>query len=120
MASLAAVYRLALRATQGLLGSVMQLLKVKLAVPAYTTLCWWCRALAVNVPRHAKGKSLHVVVKSTGFKVYEGGEWKVRSHSWSRRRPWRRLHIGVDEVRGEIVATAARSNDLTNGQLFYC
>src|ERR687890_1459222 len=75
-----AVYRLTLRATQGLLASVLQLLKVGLSVPAYTTLCRRRRQLAVRLLRRAQGEPLHVVVDATGIKVYGEGEWKVRSH----------------------------------------
>jgi hypothetical protein len=39
MARLSAVYRLALRVTEGLLASVLKLLNVQLPVPDYTTLC---------------------------------------------------------------------------------
>src|SRR5919106_3968611 len=53
MAWLSAVYRLALRATQGLLSSVLKLLKVALPVAAYTTLCRRRRKLAASLPRRA-------------------------------------------------------------------
>src|SRR5882762_10278513 len=50
---------------------------------------------------------LHLVIDSSGFKVYGEGEWKVRQHGWSKRRTWRKLHLGVDEATGEIVAAVA-------------
>src|SRR5688572_23170035 len=50
MATLQVVYRLPLRATQGLLHSVTQLLGIDLAVPDYTTLCRRRRSLAVSLP----------------------------------------------------------------------
>jgi transposase len=50
---------------------------------------------------------LHLVVDSSGFKIYGEGEWKVRLHGWSKRRTWRKLHLGVDEATGEIVAAVA-------------
>ena len=117
MAVLAVVYRLTLRATQGLIASVLQLRKVALPVPAYTTLCRRRRQLAVSLPRRAQGEPLHVVVDATGIKVYGEGEWKVRCHGWSKRRTWRKLHVGVDEANGEIVAAAVTTNDLGDGQL---
>lgn len=117
MAWLSAVYRLALRTTQGLLSSVLKSLKVALPVPDYTTLCRRRRSLAVSLPRRAKDEPLHVVVDATGVKVYGEGEWKVRCHGGSKRRTWRKLHVGVDEASGEIVAAVATSNDLSDGQL---
>src|SRR5215208_5283273 len=70
MAWLSAVYKLALRGTQGLLVSVMQLLKTKVPIPDYTTLCRRRRQLAVSLPRRTRGEPLHVVIDTTGIKVY--------------------------------------------------
>jgi len=78
MAMLSAVYRMTLRATQGLLTSVLKLLNVTLPVPDYTTLCRRRRQLEVSLPRRARDELLHVVVDATGIKVYGEGEWKVR------------------------------------------
>jgi hypothetical protein len=50
---------------------------------------------------------VHLVIDSSGFKVYGEGEWKVRLHGWSKRRTWRKLHLAVDEATGEIVAAVA-------------
>jgi len=104
MATLQVVYHLPLRATQGLLCSVVQLLGVDLEVPDYTTLCRRRQTLAVRLPVQTKQKSLHLVVDSTGLKVYGEGEWKVRQHGWSKHRTWRKVHLGVDEASGELLA----------------
>jgi IS5 family transposase len=117
MAWLSAVYRLTLRATQGLMASVLRLLEVELPVADYTTLCRRRRKLAVSLPRRAKDEPLHVVVDATGVKVYGEGEWKVRRHGWSKRRTWRKLHVGIDAASGEIVAAAVTTNDFSDGQL---
>ncbi len=95
----------------------LKLLKVALPVPDYTTLCRRRRGLEVNLPRCAKDKPLHVVVDATGIKVYGEGEWKVRRYGYSKRRTWRKLHLGMDETSGEIVAAAVTTNDLGDGQL---
>jgi hypothetical protein len=47
---------------------------------------------------------MHLVVDSTGLKVYGEGEWKVRKHGWTTRRTWRELHLGVNADTQEIVA----------------
>ncbi len=116
MAWVSAVYRLTLQATQGWMVSVLHLLKVGLPVPAYTTLCRRRRTLEISLPRRAQGEPLHVVVDATGIKVCGEGEWKVRRHGWSKRRPWRKLPVGVDEANGEIGAAAVTTNDLGDGQ----
>lgn len=60
MATLQVVYHLPLRATQGLLGSLMQLLSKDLAVPDYSTLCRRRQKLAVSLPRLPKSGPLHL------------------------------------------------------------
>ena len=117
MATLEEVYRLPLRATEGLLLSVIKLLGVELAVPDYTTLCRRRRSLEITLPRRKKSESLHMVVDSTGIKVYGEGEWKVRQHGWSRRRTWRKLHLGVDEATGEFVAVVVSTNSFKDSQI---
>ncbi len=83
---------------------MVQLLGVDLEVPDYTTLCRRRQTLAVRLPVQAKQKSLHLVVDSTGLKVYGEGEWKVRQHGWTKHRTWRKVHLGVDEASGELLA----------------
>jgi hypothetical protein len=117
MGMLSAVYQWALRATQGLLASVLRLLKVALPVPHSTTLCRRRQKLAVSLPRRAQGEPLPVVVEATGSKGYGAGEWKVRRHGWSKRRTQAaKLHLGVDEVSGAIGAAAVTTNALGEGQ----
>lgn len=116
MAMLAEVYGLPLRATRGLLVSVFELLGVGLSVPCYTTLSRRRQSLAVALPRLRKSEPLHLVVDSTGVKVYGEGEWKVRRFGWSKRRTWRKLHLGADEATGELVAAAVSTNSCGDGQ----
>jgi IS5 family transposase len=117
MATLEEVYGLPLRATEGLMRSVLRLLGTQLSVPDYTTLCRRRRSLEVELPRRAKQQPLHMVVDSTGIKVYGEGEWKVRQHGYSRRRTWRKLHLGVDEATGEFVAAVVTTNGFKDSQL---
>jgi len=41
----------------------------------------------------------------------------VRTHGPSKRRTWRKLHLGVDEARGEIVAAVVSSNNVSDGEI---
>lgn len=116
MATLMEVYGLPLRATRGLLLSVVELLGLSLPVPCYTTLSRRRQSLAVALPRRHKSEPLHLVVDSTGVKIYGEGEWKVRRYGWSKRRTWRKLHLGVDEATGELAAAAVSSNACGDGQ----
>jgi hypothetical protein len=102
--TLRAVYHLALRAAQGLAESVFTLLQVSLPVPTYSTLSRRGARSEIELSRLSSSGPVHLVLDSSGFKVYGEGEWKVRQHGWSKRRTWRKLHLGVDEATGEIVA----------------
>jgi hypothetical protein len=95
------VYHLAYRQTEGFARSLGKLLKVELPIPDYSTLNRRAKLLKVKLETSEKGP-IHIVLDSTGLKVYGEGEWKVRQHGYSKRRTWRKLHLGVDEATGEI------------------
>lgn len=114
MATLRAVYHLPLRATEGLLGSIWELMKVTLPVPDHTTLSRRQGGLDFRPPPRLAGDGLHLVVDSTGVKVFGEGEWKVRQHGWSKRRTWKKLHLGVDEASGQILAATVTDNSVAD------
>lgn len=103
---LKAVYRLPYRQTVGFGQSVLDLLGADVRVPDYTTLCKRSIALTVCLPTSNPDEAKHIVVDSTGLKIYGEGEWKVRQHGVSKRRTWRKLHLSVDENTHEIQALA--------------
>lgn len=109
------VYHLPLRATEGLLTSLLKLMGLEhLAVPDYSTLCRRQKTLQVALPQQHKGQAIHVVVDSTGCKIYGEGEWKVRQHGISKRRTWRKLHLAVDEASGQLVGAVLSTNDVAD------
>jgi len=71
----------------------------------------------VKLPIATKESGVHIVVDSTGLKIYGEGEWKVRIHGKSKGRTWRKLHIGVDEATGEILVSALTTADVSDGEL---
>jgi hypothetical protein len=114
MATVRAIYHLALRATQGLLQSVVTLMHLTVPVPSYATLSRRQVSLSFTPPATRPGEALHVVVDSTGIKVFGEGEWKVRQHGVTKRRTWKKLHLGVDEASGEILAVSVTDNSVTD------
>jgi IS5 family transposase len=117
MATLQEVYHLPLRSTQGLMLSIVRSLGLALSVPDYTSLCRRRKCLEVILPRRKKNEPLHMVVDSTGIKIFGEGEWKVRQHGYTKRRAWRKLHIGADDATGEIAAAVITTNDLADSQV---
>jgi hypothetical protein len=111
---LGSLFRLALRQTEGLIGSIIALLGLDLAIPDHTTLSR--RAETLTVPRPKMGKApIHLLVDSTGLRMCGPGEWLLEKHGSKRRRSWRKLHIGVDADTGQIVAAELTSHDVDDG-----
>src|SRR6476646_3611940 len=113
--TLKAVYHLTLRATEGFARSLFGLMGLDLPVPDYTTLCRRAATVRITLPRKAEGP-LHLVIDSTGLKVYGEGEWKVRQHGYSKRRTWLKLHLAVDPETHEIQAAMVTDAGVTDAE----
>lgn len=114
MGTIQSLFHLAGRQTEGFLESLFMVMGIELAVPDHSTLSRRLGKLQVSVPVIPKTGAVHVVVDSTGVKVYGEGEWKVRKHGVSKRRTWRKLDLGVDEATGEILAAVVSTNDVAD------
>jgi Transposase DDE domain len=112
-----AVFHLPLRATQGLMQSIVRLLGLELDVMNYTTLSRRAKTLLVRVPSRRRRGKIHLVVDATGLKVYGEGEWHVRTHGKSKRRQWRKVHIAVDEGTLEIKAVEVTASTVGDKQM---
>ena len=113
---LKSVFHLSLRSTQGFVSSLLELPKLDLPVPDYSTVSRRQSSVMSSLSVSSSSRPRHVVVDATGLKVYGSGEWHVRKHRHGRRRAWRKLHLGVDETTKEIVAvevTPSRVHDST-------
>jgi len=117
--TLRAVFRLAYRQAEGLLGSIISLLGLALRVPDHTTLSR--RAATLQVPRPprpsagADSEPMHLLVDSTGLKLCGAGEWLLEKHGTRTRRSWRTLHLGVNADTGRIVASTLTAKDVDDG-----
>ena len=106
------VYHLPLRATAGLVYSLLRLLAADLPAPDYSTVCRRARRLEVKLP--ARRGPLHLIVDSTGLKLYGEGEWKVRLHGWAKHRTWRKLHVGIDAQTQQVSAALITRKDVVD------
>src|SRR5689334_12148858 len=114
--TLRAVFRLGLRQTEGLIGSVLRLLGLDPAVPDHTTLSRRAATLEVPRPRSRSGSGpLHLLVDSTGLKLGGPGEWLAEKHGTRTRRAWRKLHLGVDADTGRIEAVELTASEADDG-----
>ena len=118
MSTLGSVMGLRGRQTEGFVESLFQLMGLDLSVPDHSTVSRRLRKLTVSLPVVEGRGGRHVVVDSTGIKVYGEGEWKVRQHGVGKRRTWRKLHLGVDESTGEILAGVVSTNNVSDDDAF--
>jgi hypothetical protein len=116
---LKAVYGLPYRQTIGFAQSILNLMAVAVRVPDYSLLCKRSKDFAIDLAITPSDAPKHIVLDSTGLKVYGEGEWKVRQHGYSKRRTWRKLHLSVDENTQElqaVVLTEAGVDDAEAGK----
>jgi transposase len=103
------VFHLALRQAEGFATSVLRLLGQELCVPDHTTLSRRSRGFAGRQPRKIPHGPMHLVIDSTGLKLFGQGEWDEEKHGRTRRS-WRKLHLTVDADTSEIVANTLTDN----------
>jgi Transposase DDE domain len=84
-------------------------MKVRLPVMHYSTLSRRARSLEFSLA--APQKIRHLVIDSSGLKVYGEGEWKVRTHGADKRRTWRKLHIAMDAERWQLTSALITDKD---------
>jgi hypothetical protein len=109
------VFHQPLRKTEGLVGSLLELMGLDLPVPDHSTLSRRSRTLTVALQAQSASGPVHLLVDSTGVKLSGPGEWLVEKHGSQRRRAWRKLHLGADASTGTIVASTLTSKDVDDG-----
>src|SRR5215510_8491750 len=89
-------------------------MRLTLPIPDYSTVSRRQGTLSRQTSLPPQSGARHVVIDATGLKIYGAGEWHVRKHRVSRRRTWRKLHLGIDADTKEVVAvelTESRVHD---------
>ena len=90
------IFGLSLRACEGFLNSVFELMGLDIKSPDYSCISKRAKTVEVSYRIPAKGPVMHLAIDSTGLKVFGEGEWKVKKHGAEKRRIWRKLHLTVD------------------------
>jgi Transposase DDE domain len=105
------------RQTEGLLRSIATLLGVSLAVPDHTTFSRRSNGLSLTTAGTQSTGPLHVVLDSTGLKIYGAGEWHREKHGKRGRRTWRKLPLAVNPENGEILASELTTNEVGDSSM---
>ncbi|QEW23966.1 Transposase DDE domain protein (plasmid) [Marinibacterium anthonyi] len=103
---------LPLRQTTGFVASLLELSARGWAVPDFNTLSRRQKTLDVTIPYRGSKSALYLLVDSTGIKGEGEGEWHTRKHGGSKRRVWRKIHLGIDEETLEIRAVEVTSGNV--------
>ena len=106
------VFHQPLRQTEGLLRSIAALLDIDIAIPDHTTLSRRGGGLTVLPKSIGRDEPLHLLIDSTGLKIYGDGEWLDQKRGIRSPRRWRKLHLGVDADTHEVVAVELTQDDV--------
>ena len=94
------VFHLGLRQTEGFLGSLFSLLDLDCQAPDHTTISRRARKLGkLSICPPAGKRPVHILIDSTGLKIHVGTLRKP-----PKNRDWRKLHISVDALTGDVIA----------------
>ena len=113
--ALKVLFGLPLCQTTGLVEGLIRLAELNWAVPDFSTLSRRQKDLEVHLPRQAGKGPLHLLIDSTGIKIEGEGEWIRRKHGASRRRVWRKVHIGIDADTLAIHAIEVTKSSIGDG-----
>jgi len=98
------------RQTEGFLRSLFSLLKLTADVPAHSTVSRRGRKLGrVDIASSRSKRPVHIIIDSSGLRVHVGQLRKP-----PKNRDYRKLHFGVDERTGEVIAVSLTSKSATD------
>jgi hypothetical protein len=106
------VLRLGLRQIEGTLGSIAHLLGIGIKIPDHTTFSRRGDGLTLLTKPVPRGEPLHLLIDSTGLKIYDEGEWLEEKHGTRSRRHWRKLHLAINATGHDIVAVELTPDDV--------
>src|SRR4051794_9847959 len=96
----------------GAMRSIVGLLGLDLPIPDHTTFSRRGGGLTVLPQRVERNEPLHLLVDSTGVKIYGEDEWLDQKHGIRSRRRWRKLHLAVDADAQAIAAVELTPDDV--------
>lgn len=112
------VYKQPLRQTEGLMRSIVGLLKLDLSIPDHTTLsrrATWVLLRKKSLPH--RGSRIVIIVDSTGLKVVGEKEWMNCKYGTRQRKVWRKLHLCINEYGDILSATLTSHTESDTGQV---
>ncbi len=111
---------------RGFMASLLELSGLGWSVPDFSTLSRRQMTLDVTIPFRGSKGALHLLIDSTGIKVEGEGcgatvapvgprkraARHTRKHGGSKRKVWRKIHLGIDEQTLEIRTVEVTSSNV--------
>lgn len=94
--TLKVLFNLPLRQATGFVATLLRQVDLDWPVPDYTTLCRRQVILPGTLGGRPDFGHLQLLVDNTGIKLVDEVEWKTTKLGAADRRPWRKVHIGID------------------------
>jgi len=118
--SLRYIFKLPLRAMEGLAQSLVEMAGVDIDVPDYSTLSIKLRDMKIKLPPVCKdsGGGYVASLDSTGVKIHGQGEWNRKKHSQKDRRQWVKMHLIIDNDTMQILCVEATADDVHDSEVF--
>ena len=110
------LFKLPLRALEGFINSIFELMRVPLKSPNYSCISKRAKSVDIQYRLPASGQAAHILIDATGLKVFGEGEWKVRKHGAEKRRTWRKLHLAVDAKTHQVVSAVVSVDVVTDAE----
>lgn len=101
-----------LHQTTGFVESLLRLAGLDWAVPDFSTLSRRQKTLNVSLPYRGGSGPLNLLIDSIGIKSEGEDEWNARKHGGSKRRVWRKMHMGIDEETLEVRAVEVTTSNI--------
>lgn len=112
------LFKLPLRALEGFINSIFQLMEVPLCSPDYSSISRRAQSVAIKYRPPSKGTVTHLVIDATGLKVFGAGEWRQKHYGLEKRRVWRKLHIAVDSSTHAIISAEISVATVSDNEVF--
>jgi hypothetical protein len=118
--SLRFVFKLPLRAMEGLAQSLVEMAGLDIDVPDYSTLSIKLRQMKIKLPPVCKdsGGGYVASLDSTGVKIHGQGEWNRKKHNQKDRRQWVKVHLMIDNDTMQIIGAEATADDVHDCEVF--
>jgi IS5 family transposase len=104
---------LPLRQAEGFVDGIIAQLGLSIRCPDHSLMSIRAPELKRKLKRFAKPEgAVHVLIDSSGLKVYGEGEWKVRTHGKDKRRTWKKIHITIDAKEKIVLSTEVTKSNV--------